>query len=334
MMMLLVDSLYINYGGALQLLSYLLDKLKQKNVSFFLLADSRCEGKFDYLHNIEYLDASYTKRKAFYVNHRTEFSSVLCMGNVPPPIKLDVVAFTYFHNVNMLTLKDCRDLKQLLLFWLKRTFIKHFKDNSTEWYVQTSNTANELVHHLGVSPDIVKLFPFYSLPKYQETYKTRTDYIFVGEYSGSKGHDELLQAWTLLHQEGVDLTLHLTVSQGEHFLHELDNAISKGVRIINHGFIRSDELAKLYMCCKATVYPSHNESFGLGLVEAMELGCDVITANRPYAYAICQPSVVFNPESPESIAEAVIEYERCVSPSTVLKVRDMCDEMIERLIAI
>ena len=330
--MLLVDSVYVNYGGALSLLHYLVDTLVDKNIKFCLLADARCKDMFDGLSVVSYIDASEKRRKAFYLSKQKDFSSVFCFGNVPPPIRLKVPVYTYFHNINMLTLADCRDRKQLLKFWLKRAYIKVHRKNTDEWFVQTSNTATELTKHLGVMEERVKLYPFYKLPVFPISNKPRTDYIFVGEYSGSKGHTELLEAWKLLHKQGVDLILHLTVSLGDEFLQELNTAIEKGVKIINHGFISVGELAGLYMQCKATVYPSYNESFGLGLVEAMEAGCDVIASDRLFVHAICEPSKVFEPASPSSIAETIMAYENGSKRETKLLVKDMVNEMIYKIL--
>ena len=327
--MLLVDTLYINYGGALSLLRYLAETLQEKSVEFYLLADDRCRGEFDTLAHIEYRRASLSQRRDFYKHHKNDYTSVFCFGNVPPPIRLKVPVYTYFHNINMLTLSDCRDKKQFLKFCLKRTYIKYYRKNTDEWFVQTSNTANEVVRHMGIPADKVKLYPFYKLPRFQVPTQERKDYIFVGEYSGSKGHDELLEAWKILHEQGVDLTLHLTVSLGDAFIEKLQEAIEQGVHIINHGYIPFDELAKLYVQCKATIYPSYNESFGLGLIEAMEAGCDVIASDRPYVYAICEPSEVFDPALPNTIVDAVMRYEGKRCKKTVLTVCNRVNEMIE-----
>lgn len=329
--MLLVDALYINYGGALSLLRYLVETLQEKSVEFYLLADDRCRGEFDTLAHIEYKRASLSERWSFYKQYENDCTSVLCFGNIPPPIRLKVPVYTYFHNINMLTLTDCRDKKQLVKFWLKRTYIKYLEKNTDIWFVQTSNTANELINHLCVPFDKVKLYPFYKLPRFPEATQERKDYIFVGEYSGSKGHDELLEAWKILHEQGIDLNLHLTVSLGDAFLKKLQEAVAQGVHIINHGFVSSDELAKLYMQCKATIYPSYNESFGLGLIEAMEAGCEVIASDRPYVYAICEPSEVFDPALPNTIVDAVMRYEEKKCKKTVLTVCNRVNEMIEEI---
>lgn len=44
--MLLVDSIYVNMGGGLSLLKYLVATLQEKGVRFRLLVDVRAEGHF------------------------------------------------------------------------------------------------------------------------------------------------------------------------------------------------------------------------------------------------------------------------------------------------
>lgn len=331
--MILIDALYVNYGGALGLLKYLVEKIQDRDMPFFLLADARCSGIFDTISHVAYMEASEKNRRQFYVTNKIQLTSVFCFGNVPPPVRLNVPVYTYFHNVNMLTLTDCRDIRQLIKFWLKRTYIKFRRKNTDEWFVQTTNTYNELTQHLEGRKEKVKIFPFYKLPTFPRGEKPRTDYVFVGEFSGSKGHKELLEAWKILYQQGIDLTLHLTVSLGDDFLKDMQVAIGRGLRIVNHGFIPASELAELYMQCKATIYPSYNESFGLGLVEAIEAGCDVIASDRPFVHAICYPSELFEPSSASSIADAVIRYEQQKMRETRLLVRDMIEELITRISA-
>lgn len=331
--MLLIDSLYVNMGGAKGLLDYLCSCLIERRVEFMLLKDERC-GRLeceDDIRNVIVMKAGLKERKAFYKQRKDEFSCVFCFGNVPPPMKLVVPVYTYFHNVNMLTLSACRDKKQWLQFWLKRAYIRSLKDNTDEWFVQTSNTANEAIRHLCIPAEKVKLFPFYRLPSFPKAEGERNDYIFVGEYSGSKGHDELLKAWRILHEQDVNPLLHLTVSDSD-YLKRVKEAVDDGVTIVNHGFIPMEQLAQLYMQSKATIYPSYNESFGLGLVEAMEAGCDVIAADRPYVHAICRPSEVFAPSSPQAIADAVLKYEDNRSPKTEKTVENRIDEMIMRIL--
>ena len=199
--MLLIDSLYINSSGGLRLLEYLVARLNEKNVSFFLLADKRCVGLFDNCRHVKYIKASLWRRKYFYLTNASVFSSVLCFGNIPAPIKLRVPVYTYFHNINLLTLSEAHSLKEKVVMWLKREVYRYYRRNTDCWLVQTSNTATELSNHLNEPLGRIEMMPFYELPSELGSLSGAVhgdDYVFVAIYVPGKGHDELLKAWRLL----------------------------------------------------------------------------------------------------------------------------------------
>ena len=47
------------------------------------------------------------------------------------------------------------------------------------------------------------------------------------------------------------------------------------------------------------------ESFGLPIIEAIDLGCKIIVSDLPFANAICKPSLVFNPIDKIEIAKTI-----------------------------
>lgn len=332
--MILLDSLYINNSGGLRLLEYLIDELQGRNVKFHLIADSRCKGLFDSLPSVEYYDASLKIRKKIYSQDLTNYSAVLCFGNIPPLKKLSIPVYTYFHNINLLTLAETHSLKVKAVSWLKREVFKHYKKNTDYWLVQTSNTAKELIDHLGESPERVKLMPFYELPDGVSEIAKQPhgdDYVFVAIDVPGKSHKELIEAWGILYKKGVDKTLHLTVQNDSPLVEKIKEAQNEGVKIVNHGVIPFSEVFELYKQSKAIIYPSHNESLGLGVVEAITAGCDVIGSDLPFLHSICKPSGVFNPYSAESIAEAVLAYEKGDSRNSELTIYNHINELINLL---
>ena len=331
--MILIDAPYISSGGGLRLLEYLVDELLKREVDFYLISDDRCKGMFDHLAHVDYIPQSLRVRNAWYRKHDLSgFTSVLCFGNIPTPVKMNVPVYTYFHNINLLTLEGFPTLKEKAKAWLKRQVYRHYRRNTDFWLVQTENTRTELIRHLHEWPDRVKLMPFYEIPESYRGASHGEDYVYVADYLRPKQHRELLDAWLLLHDRGIDRTLHLTVpDRALEILAKIDAVTRLGARVVNHGFLPFQEMAGLYAGAKAIVYPSVNESFGLGIVEALEAGCDVIGAARPYVYAICKPSGVFDPYSPESIASAVEWYERGIRPKSSLLVHNQIDELIDLL---
>lgn len=331
-MNLLIDALYINESGGLRLLEYLVASLQERGVVFHLVADLRCKGHFDALHSVEYMKASMGSKASLYNRDMSEYTSLLCFGNIPPTMRLQIPVYTYFHNINLLTLAEAHSLSVKMKSWLKREVFKHYKQNTNYWLVQTSNTANELLKHLGEKPERVKLMPFYELPEECDDIAKQShgdDYVFVALHVPGKGHEELLEAWRILHSQGIDKTLHLTVQKESPFCEKIKRSQNEGVNVVNHGVIPFKEIFDLYKQSKAIIYPSHNESLGLGVVEAVTSGCDVIGSDLPFLHSICKPSVVFNPYSPESIAEAVVEYEKGGTDKSELLIHNQIDELIE-----
>lgn len=333
--MILIDSLHITGSGGLLLLKYLLRSLDGAGKDFFLLADLRCQGVFDE-YNVTYLRADHKIRKHFYVQHKKFFSSVICFGNIPPLIKLDVPVYTYFHNINLLTLQDIFFFKWKVRAYFKRLYFRWYKNNTDYWIVQTLNTKNELIKHLHESVSRVKIIPFYDIPntiKEKRNSPHGDDYALIGNYTGSKGHDELLKAWEILHNMGFNKTLHLTVREGAPiFPQKIKRAQEQGINVKNHGIVPFESIGDIYLQAKAIIYPSMNESLGLGIIEAIYAGCDIIGSDLPFIHSICKPSGVFDPKSPESIAEAVIAYEENHSDRTVLTISNGIEELISLLV--
>lgn len=331
---ILIDAVYINMGGALTVLNRLIDGAVEAELDFVLLKDSRCPKlkSEDGVKSIVVLPPSMAKRHNFYKTHKDSFHTVLCMGNVPPTVRMNCKVHTYFHNLSVLMNQSSMTKSRRAKNWLKKQTIRYFSKYTDSWVVQTWNTENLIKETLPWRGKTFYRYPIYTIPKEFESRSqdtNRNDYLFVGEYTMAKGHDELLAAWYILHEKGIDVTLHLTCSEKTQFLDNVNKAISDGLKIINHGFVKFEEMASIYQSAKAIVYPSFNESLGLGIVEGIHAGCDVITSDLPFAHAICKPSGVFNPHSPNSIANAIEEYEKGVAPKSILTIKDCIIELIQ-----
>ena len=65
-------------------------------------------------------------------------------------------------------------------------------------------------------------------------------------------------------------------------------------------------LSNLYKKAAAFVYPSKYEGLGLPPLEAMSLGCPVITSNHEAIIeAVGDAAILFNPEEPEDIKDKI-----------------------------
>lgn len=328
---ILIDSIYINMGGALTVLNRLIEGVVEANLDFVLLKDNRCPKlkSEDGVRKIISLPPSLMARHKFYNAHKNDFHSVLCMSNLPPSIKMPCKVHTYFHNLSVLVTPRNFKWKDRIKFIMKRRIIAYFAKNTDSWIVQTWHTQNVVKDTLPWKGKSFYCYPIFTIP---DSFKAtgnefRTDYIFVGSYTHAKGHDELLEAWRLLHKEHVVIPLHLTIWD-QQFIEKIEVAIAEGVDVVNHGKVSFEQLGALYKRSKVLIYPSLNESLGLGIVEGLYAGCDIIASDLPFTHAICKPSEVFDPLSPRSIADAVKRYEMGQSRKSELTIHDSVEELI------
>lgn len=310
--MILIDALYINNGGGKVLLDYLIQELNKLDIEIFYLFDKRIENTY-YPVNPKsqkcFLESSFTKRKQFYLENKDKFSKILCFGNLPPNIKIkNATVYTYFHQPLFLELPKNMPLKDRIKFWIKTKILNSIKKNTDFWLVQSELIQSGFKNKYKIDGEKVLLMPFY--PPFKNSNETverkENTYIYVSNASIHKNHVKLIDAFCLFYDTYKKGSLTVTVSEEfNEVLNYVKDKQNLGYPIKNLGFIKRDDLKKIYESHEYLIFPSFAESFGLGLVEAIENGCKIIGADLPYTYAVCKPSLVFNPLEVDSITEAL-----------------------------
>ena len=104
--MILLDFVYINSYGGLNLMNLFLDQYTKINhiENNHYLFDSRQDFS-----QIRHKIYSYTviknnefSRLKFYIKNKNKIKSCFCFGNIPPPLNLNVKTLVYFQNLNIL----------------------------------------------------------------------------------------------------------------------------------------------------------------------------------------------------------------------------------------
>ena len=308
--MILIDAIYINNSGGKVLLDYLITELEKTDKEIFYLLDDRIkEEKFQpkSTNQVIYLPSSLMKRRKFYKENKNKFSTILCFGNLPPSIKTSAKVYTYFHQLLFLDLPKDMSFIRKKIYYLKTRILNNFKKNTDYWMVQTDLVKEKLSKKYSISENAILALPFYppfdsqiDLPKKEH------QYIYVSNASQHKNHERLIEAFVKfydLHKKGK---LILTIpSDAEQILSIINIKKNEGYPIENIGFVERNNLQKLYAESEYHVFPSLTESFGLGIVEAIENNCKIIASDLPYTYAVCKPSLVFDPLDVNSITEAL-----------------------------
>src|SRR5690606_3397267 len=101
-------------------------------------------------------------------------------------------------------------------------------------------------------------------------------YIYVSNANVHKNHSTLIEAFCMFYDEFGLGVLTLTVDKSFSAVYELIKLKkAQGYPINNIGFVNRNFLEEQYKKHQYLIYPSLSESFGLGLVEAIENGCKV-----------------------------------------------------------
>ncbi|WP_372861417.1 glycosyltransferase, partial [Pseudoalteromonas sp.] len=125
-----------------------------------------------------------------------------------------------------------------------------------------------------------------------------------------KNHQNLLEAWIKLAELGKYPTLALTLGERDVKLIEQVTTLKQkyNLKITNLGHLPYKDVLNLYQCSRALIFPSITESFGLPLIEASQLGVDIIASELDYVRDVCNPKCTFDPNSYVSIYRAVLRY--------------------------
>jgi glycosyltransferase involved in cell wall biosynthesis len=320
--MILIDSLYINNGGGKVLLDYLVLELEQSGLKVFYLFDERCKGDFREVSSNRrtFLKASIYNRYLFYKKNRTTFDCVCCFANLAPPLKIRATVFTYFHQKLFLSIPKSVSLKQHVFLKIKILIFRMFLKNSNYWIVQSKSIRDMLSEIHNIDKETILTLPFYPPLKIQVSNITRikNSFIYVSNASAYKNHKRLIDAFCMFYDRHKTGKLTLTVSPDFDVIFNLiKEKVAKGYPINNIGFVRREELATYYQESEYLIFPSLAESFGLGIVEAIENGCKVIGSNLPYMNAVCNPSITFEPNDVKSISKALeMILEPCVESTS------------------
>ena len=139
-------------------------------------------------------------------------------------------------------------------------------------------------------------------------------FLYVGGLDPRKSVDMLLRVFVRLASERMlDSKLIVTGSR-RHAPASITTLLDDGVRrghILYRGYVDDDELANLYAGALGLVYPSRYEGFGMPPLEAMTLGCPVITCREASIPEVCGEAAYYvTPADERSLTTALTTIER------------------------
>lgn len=131
-------------------------------------------------------------------------------------------------------------------------------------------------------------------------------FLYVGSRAPYKNFDGLCRAVAKVVKTGDDIKLCVVGSPFNSKELKLIGELGLMRVIENYGEVTDSQLAKLYRCSVAFVYPSLYEGFGIPPLEAMACGTAVIAANcSSIPEVVGDAAVLFEPSETDSLTEAL-----------------------------
>jgi glycosyltransferase involved in cell wall biosynthesis len=134
----------------------------------------------------------------------------------------------------------------------------------------------------------------------------------VGTIEPRKNLAALLRAFEEVLRERPSTSLRLVLAGGRGWLtgplfEALERSPARG-RVVLTGYVSDEHLRALYSACRAFVYPSIYEGFGLPPLEAMSCGAAVVASHTPAVEEVTAGAArLFDPRDTEALTRALLE---------------------------
>jgi glycosyltransferase involved in cell wall biosynthesis len=199
--------------------------------------------------------------------------------------------------------------------WAKNEIIKYFKVKTEPIVIYNACTLNSNFDRNNTIYDLGK---------------TDDYFIYCGRYDKRKGIEQLVKIFIDLHKT-QKISSKLYITGHKHYLSdefEQDIKVASELGIIKElGFVKDEDLAKLLTKSKGMIYPSKHEGFGLPPLEAMQVGCPVITCYSSALPEVCGDAVLYaDIDNSEEFSQQII---RLVSDKELRK--NLIQKGFERL---
>jgi glycosyltransferase involved in cell wall biosynthesis len=194
--------------------------------------------------------------------------------------------------------------------------------------INSESLRSEVLHYLDVDPAKLKLINEavdHELFQPGDADLARTHVasygvtkpfvLFVSSLWGYKNCDGLLRAWAIAREQlpGRQLAI-VGAGRDEKYLAQLKAIVAEcgiGDDVVFVGGVPLEETVDFYRAADVFVYPSHNETFGLPILEAMATGCPVVTSDvSAMPETAGGAALLADPGAPESSARAIVEAAR------------------------
>lgn len=311
--MIIIQASNIHNGGGAVLLKQVIAALRESGNQATIFVDQRFSETED-TEKIKFQTIKPTVFNRFMVELKikklsTSQDQVIYFGNLPPLVPISGRVILFFQNVILLDKFSnfSFSFKTRLKQGLERYWLSFGMRFVNKVFVQSESVKREFIAQFSAAT--VEVLAFGSeANSVSSTGSSKHGFLYVASGDPHKNHKVLLEAWILLHAQGVDEDLVLTANLSDSLLTAVKNAQSSGIKIRVLSQLTHAQVMALYNQSRALIYPSVAESFGLPLLEAARSNLPIIASELDYVRDLVNPIETFDPTSSLSIARAVQRF--------------------------
>jgi len=242
-------------------------------------------------------------------------TKLLCMGNLPPLFSNSENTTVFVQNrylIDDVPLDGFSWFTRLRIS-VERLWLRSRSSCVKRFLVQTPTMRQLLKKALGRDSDVL---PFVSSTLFcNKSGKVKGnklyDFLYVASGEPHKNHQVLIEAWKILARRNSYPSLCLTLEKKRfpQLCTWIESMVEKHhLQVTFSGRMDQNGISRLYKLSRALIYPSRFESFGIPLLEGAAAGLPILASNVDYVRDVVRPTMVFDPESAPSIADAVLDF--------------------------
>lgn len=322
---LIIQADNVHTGGGRSLLNTLIQSKLAEHA--FLLLDARMSLDFvsprQVLKIVQPTIISRLKAQFWLWKSLLATDTILCFGNLPPLFNVKGKVIVFVQNRYIIDNGAIANFsfRVRMRIFFERIWFDSRCHKVDEFIVQTPSMKILLKKRLlNLRPALANKISVLVLPFMEkipsgnfacspgDAHSNKFDFIYPASGEEHKNHQNLIEAFIILAEEGHFPSLLLTLDE-EKFpdtLKSIEVAKDKyKLNIQNMGFLPHYEVLELYSSVRYLIYPSLYESFGIPLLEAKQAGLPIVAAELDYVRDSINPDQSFDPNSSVSIARAI-----------------------------
>jgi len=180
----------------------------------------------------------------------------------------------------------------------------------------SENSKQDILHFLKPNNEPVVVYPGFSPPEKTVRGASRDEtsepyFLYYGGYERRKGLDQLVRIYHEMFSERLVTCPLIVLGTPNYFDESFRLSMKKAVEsgsVIEKGYVGDEKLISLLRGARALVYPSLYEGFGYPPLEAMAVGCPVITSRAGSLQEVCGEAAVYvSPGNDSELSSAIHE---------------------------